>query len=156
MNLVDRDRRVRAPCRAARPASTRRRARRTARGAATIEAVAGGVSVARASGSALCGRCMPSRADDVVLVARAGAEPGTKSSQTPDGWRSRIGWRRDVPAVEIADHRDARGVRRPDGEAHAADAVDGHRIRAERKGELELPALVEQMQVGSPSNGPKE
>jgi hypothetical protein len=52
-----------------------------------------------------------------------------------------------VPGIEIADHRDALGVGRPDREAHARHAVDGRHVGAQRIGQMEMAALVEQVQV---------
>ncbi len=52
-----------------------------------------------------------------------------------------------VPGVEIAHHRHRARVRRPHREAHAGDALDRHRPRPKRERQLEMPALVEQMQV---------
>ncbi len=52
-----------------------------------------------------------------------------------------------VPRIEVADHRHPLGVGRPDREAHTLDAVDGHDVGAERLGQAEMPALVEQMQI---------
>ena len=89
----------------------------------------------------------PPGAEDVVLVALARAD--TRHEQLPDAGRmaDAHGMAARVPGVEIADHRDAARVRRPDGEAHAGNAVDGHRLGAERIGEPEMAAFVEQMQV---------
>jgi hypothetical protein len=36
-----------------------------------------------------------------------------------------------IPAVEIADHTDALGVGRPDGEAGSLHAIDGAQLRAQ-------------------------
>jgi hypothetical protein len=52
-----------------------------------------------------------------------------------------------VPGVEIADDRDAFGVRRPDCKPDASGVIDLHDLRAERVSELEVPSFVEQMQV---------
>lgn len=55
-----------------------------------------------------------------------------------------------IPGIEIADDGDARGVRRPDGESHAVDAVDGDRLRTEAARQLEVATLAEQMKIEIP------
>jgi len=52
-----------------------------------------------------------------------------------------------VPLIELADHRHALGIRGPHRKAHAADAVDAHRLRAQAACQRPVCALVEQMQV---------
>src|ERR1700735_2546363 len=59
-----------------------------------MEAVAGAASAAFASGSALSGSLLPSPATSANLYRVPGPTRGTNSSHTPDGYRSRIGWRR--------------------------------------------------------------
>ena len=49
-----------------------------------------------------------------------------------------------VPLVERADDADALGVRRPDGEAHAGDAVNDPQLRAELVVNAALVAFVEE------------
>src|ERR1700712_492212 len=61
---------------------------------ATIDAVAGGISAARAMGSARAGNRTPFAATISYLYRAPGPMRGIKSSQMPDPWRSRIGWRR--------------------------------------------------------------
>ncbi len=53
-----------------------------------------------------------------------------------------------VPGVEVADHRDAAGIRRPDGEANAIDIADGHRMRAEKGVGPQVRALAEEVKIG--------
>src|SRR4029077_601919 len=55
-----------------------------------------------------------------------------------------------IPGIEIADDGDARGVRRPDGESHAVDTVDGDRLRTEAARQLEVATLAEQMKIEIP------
>ena len=51
-----------------------------------------------------------------------------------------------VPAIEVADHADALGVRRPAGEAHAGDAVARLRMRRPSMRQACVqPAFVEQI-----------
>ena len=52
-----------------------------------------------------------------------------------------------VPAVEVADHADPLGVRRPHGEAGAAHAVRRADVRAELVIDAPLIALAEEIQV---------
>ncbi len=52
-----------------------------------------------------------------------------------------------VPGVEVADDGHTAGVRRPDGEAHAFDLADSHRVRAEEGVGPQVRAFAEEMQV---------
>jgi hypothetical protein len=52
-----------------------------------------------------------------------------------------------VPAVEVARHADGTGVRRPDGEGGAGDALVLAHVAAEHLPELLVAALAEQVQV---------
>ena len=52
-----------------------------------------------------------------------------------------------IPGIEIADHRDALGVGRPDREAHAGTPSMVATLAPQRIGQIEVAALVEQMQV---------
>ena len=52
-----------------------------------------------------------------------------------------------VPLVEIADGGDAAGVRGPDGEGRAGDAVDDLEVRAELVVEVVVVALAEEVEV---------
>ena len=52
-----------------------------------------------------------------------------------------------VPAVEVADDADARGVRRPDREVHAGGAAERHRVRAELVVDAGVLAFAEQIEV---------
>jgi len=52
-----------------------------------------------------------------------------------------------IPIVEAADNRNAPGVRCPNGETHALNTVDFHRLRAEYAAELAMVALGEQIQI---------
>ncbi len=87
------------------------------------------------------------RPHDGVFVSRARCEAGNE--QLPHAGRKsephRMAAR--VPAVEVADDRHRTRVRRPDGEAHAAHAVDRHDAGAKMLGELEMPPFVEQVEV---------
>src|SRR5438105_13359767 len=52
-----------------------------------------------------------------------------------------------IPHVEIADDRDALGIRGPDGEVHAGDAIHGAWMGAELFVALPVLAFAEQMQI---------
>ena len=52
-----------------------------------------------------------------------------------------------VPLIEVADHADGVGVRRPDGEGDARRAVDAGHVRAELLVDARVGTLVEQVQV---------
>ena len=52
-----------------------------------------------------------------------------------------------VPAVEGADHRDAPGIGRPHGEAHACHAVDLHELCTQAAAEIAMSSLADQVQV---------
>jgi hypothetical protein len=52
-----------------------------------------------------------------------------------------------VPRIEVTDHSDTHGVGRPYREADAGHALEGQGVGAQHLGHLEMPALVEQVQV---------
>jgi hypothetical protein len=52
-----------------------------------------------------------------------------------------------VPAVEIPDHADAMGVRRPDGEVDAVGAADAHRVRAQLGVDPGVVPFAEQIEI---------
>ena len=58
-----------------------------------------------------------------------------------------------VPGVEVADHRDAPRVRRPDGEMHAVGALVVERVRAHLVEEAEVAALADVVVVHRPEHG---
>ena len=135
MHLVDRDRRARrlrvAPALAAR----RRRSRRNGAASATIDAGRGRrLGRARRPGRPSAAAARRRGPSNLVLVERAGREP--RDEHLPHARLVALAHRvaAPVPAVEVADHRDAPRVRRPHGEAHARHAVDPHRVRAEARG----------------------
>ena len=70
-----------------------------------------------------------------------------KISQTPTPAASPHRVAPAVPVVEVADHRDARGVRRPDGEMHARDAGMLDRMRAQPLPQPAMRALADQIVV---------
>jgi len=98
-------------------------------------------------GIGLLGLAHAARTDNVVLIAGAGRQP--RHEQFPDarGVARSHGMTACIPCVEVADHGHALGVGRPDREAHAFHAFDGHGIGAKRIGQLEMASFVEQMQV---------
>ncbi len=93
--------------------------------------------------------------EDLVLVAGAGAHPGQE--QLPDAGRAERahGVQAAVPGVEVADHADRAGSRRPHGERGAGDRwmgwvggyLDLAHVRAELVVELLVPTLADQVLV---------
>ena len=60
-----------------------------------------------------------------------------------------------VPLIEVADHRDAPRIRRPDGEMHAGDALLLEDVRAQLVEEAEVRALGRVVVVQRPEDGPE-
>ena len=52
-----------------------------------------------------------------------------------------------IPAIEIADYAHALRIRRPHGEAHALNAQQFHRLRAEHAVALIQTAFAEQIEI---------
>ena len=75
-----------------------------------------------------------------------------KISHRPLSMRLRIWQRRPSQLVEVADHRDARRVGRPDGESDAVDALVAGELRAQAPVELAMRALDQQMIVQRPEH----
>ena len=93
-------------------------------GMAVTEAVFGRSSDAKANGSAFSGRICAVGPDDLDICRRRPAPmSGMKISHMPVSTPPRIGMPPAVPVVEVADHRDAPGIGRPDGEMHAVGAL---------------------------------
>ena len=84
---------------------------------------------------------------DLELVERALAQPGHEQFPEAAGDVLPHGVAAAVPVVEVADHADAGGVGRPDGEVHALDAVDGAELRPQPVVALPVPAFVQQVQI---------
>src|SRR5690606_26277340 len=85
---------------------------------------------------------------DLVLIERARVEP--RHEELPDAGPAAHGERvaAAVPAVELADHADPLGVRRPDGEPHAANAVAFVEMCAERAVRALVEAASEPLELG--------
>ena len=84
---------------------------------------------------------------DPVLVGRPG--PRAFDEAFPDaGAAARGQWMAlGVPAIEVADDRDAFGVGRPDGEARPLTALVLARVGTESFPDAPMAALPEQIQV---------
>ncbi len=95
-------------------------------------------------------------AEDLVLVGSTDRQ--ARHEQLPDAavGAQAHGQPAAVPAVEVADHRDAAGIGGPDREAHALHAVDLAALGAKGLAEVAVAAFVEQIEVGLPSSRPKE
>ena len=92
------------------------------------------------------------RAENLVFVDRAGAE--ARDEHLPQAAVEALAHlcAASVPAVEIADHRDARRVGGPDGESDAFDALVAGELRAEALVELAVRALDQQVLVQRPQH----
>ena len=86
---------------------------------------------------------------DVVLVHRALAQPGEEGLPDARAFPRRHGVRVGIPAVEVADHRDALGIGRPHREVGARLAVEFGQVRAKLLEEPVVLAFVEQMKIVS-------
>src|SRR5690606_5233465 len=84
---------------------------------------------------------------DMVLVEVALADAGDEALPDPGAAARPERVRRAVPAVELAHDGDLFGVGRPDGEIGAGDAVDRELVRPEAAVEVEVAALVEEVDV---------
>ncbi|MCW2609271.1 MAG: hypothetical protein JWM15_517 [Cryptosporangiaceae bacterium] len=99
----------------------------------------------------------PVGAEDAELVLRALADAGDE--QLPHAGRPERAHREraPVPVVEVAEHPDAPGVRRPHRERRprhgAAGGVVGAQVGAERRPQLLVPALADQVQVDLAQRG---
>ncbi|MNZ07867.1 hypothetical protein D3C78_246570 [compost metagenome] len=60
-----------------------------------------------------------------------------------------------VPAVELAHHRHPSGVRRPDREAHAGNAVLLHQLGAQAAAQVAVIAFGEEVEVRFAEQGPE-
>ena len=89
-------------------------------------------------------------AEDLVLVGSTNRQ--ARHEQLPDAavGAQAHGQPAAVPAVEVADHRDAAGIGGPDREAHALHAVDLAALGAKGLAEIAVAAFVEQIEVGLP------
>ena len=85
--------------------------------------------------------------DDVVLVAVAGADAGHEGLPDARGAARTQRMALAIPAVEVADHRDARRVRRPDREVGPLDAFHGSRMRSELLVQAQVASLVEEVEI---------
>ena len=90
---------------------------------------------------------VPGRRADLELVPLALAEAGNE--QLPHTRRQQMPHHvhAAVPSVEVAHHRDALRVGRPDGKVHAADAAQIGRVRAQTVLHLQQLPFAEQVQV---------
>src|SRR6266404_5484542 len=84
---------------------------------------------------------------DFVFVELALSQAGYK--ELPDSGTAQVSHRMSgaVPFVEVTDHADALGIRRPDGECDSALAFMSQDMRAELFINMFVSAFTEQMQV---------
>ena len=92
------------------------------------------------------------RAENLVFVDRAGAEAGNE--HFPQAAVDALAHLRppSIPAVEVADHRDAGRVGGPDGESDAVDAFVATELRAQAHIKLAVRALDQQVLVQGPEH----
>ena len=100
-----------------------------------------------AEGIGLQGQEVAFGAYDLVLVKGALADPRDEDLPHPHPRVLSHSVPPSIPQIELPDHRDAAGVRRPDGEARAGDAFELHRVRSELLVEREVAALTEEVEV---------
>ena len=112
----------------------------------TTDAVCGGASNATPNGSVFFSSA-PARVRISNLYFSPSGRSGMKSSQTPAGREQPHRVDAAVPAVEVADHADAIGVRRPHREMHAGGRPDADAMRAELLEHAMMRAFAEQMQI---------
>ena len=89
----------------------------------------------------------PTRRPDLELVHRFRAHTGHEQFEHAAGSEAPHLMRPSVPVVERADHRHARGVRRPHRERRAGHTVDLEHVRAQLLPQTEVPSLVEEMKI---------
>src|SRR5712675_1711471 len=87
------------------------------------------------------------RAQQLVFVKMAGAQPGHEDLPEPAGMTLAHRHAAAVPGVEIADQADPPRIWRPDREGDALDAVMHDRVRAELLVAGEMVAFDEQMDI---------
>ena len=87
------------------------------------------------------------RRTDLEFVARPLSDP--RDEDLPDAGGAEAPHRVPpaVPAVEVADHADSLGVRRPDREVDAVGLADSHQVRAKLVVNARVLALREQVDV---------
>ncbi len=94
-------------------------------------------------------------ADDVIFVALAGLESGHEQLPRAGAVTQPHGIAPAVPAVEIADQRNAPRIGRPHREAHTFDAVNRCDIGAEAMRQVPMCALAKEVQIEIAQQGPK-
>ena len=60
-----------------------------------------------------------------------------------------------IPEIEVAHDRDTAGIRRPDGKAHARNAIHDRSMGAQGMPEIQVAALRQQIQVQVSQGGRK-
>ena len=112
----------------------------------TTDAFFGGTSVRKANGSALS-RSLPCDVRSSNLYFVPDGRSGMKSSQMPEAPSERIGCSRPSQPLKSPTTLTERGVRRPDGERDAGDAVHHAGVRAEPRVQLLVPPLAGEVDV---------
>ena len=116
-------------------------------GSSTIEAVAGGGSGAPGDRVGLLWQQRAIRPEQLIFVERSRGRPRYENLPDAGAVPQAHLVTAAIPAIEVTDHRDAPGIRRPDCEAHTRHAVDDHRVRAEALREIAMPAFSKQIDI---------
>src|SRR5215218_9217322 len=87
------------------------------------------------------------RPDQLIFVTLAGPQPRNEQLPNPSLPAQAHGVTSAVPAVEIANHGDTPGIRRPDGKADAGYTIDRHGLGTKHITELVMRALSDQVQI---------
>ena len=100
-------------------------------------------------------QALAARADDLVFVRPAGAY--ARHENFPDAGVDAATHRMApaVPVVEVADHRHAARIRRPDREMHTVGALVRYRMRAELVEQAQMRALADVVIVHRPEHRPE-
>src|SRR5215208_113001 len=102
---------------------------------------------AKTEGVCFPGQEIPVWAFDLILVECALPHLRDKDLPHPGRWVLAHDVPSSVPEVEVSDHRDAPGVRGPNGEARACGAFELYRVRPELFVDSEVVALAEEVKV---------
>src|SRR5690606_41105328 len=87
------------------------------------------------------------RADDLVFVDFSHYHIRDEDFPYADARMQAHGMASAIPVVEMADHADAGGVRRPHGKARAGDTIEAHGMSALHLIKAHVPPFTDQMPV---------
>ena len=95
-------------------------------------------------------RQQPVLPEDLVLVDLTRPQPGNEQLPDSGAGMQPHGVPTPVPAVEVTDHRNPPGIRRPDHETHARHAIGHPELGTEALAEAAMVALAEQVDIHVP------